>query len=147
MPPKHDNNNPSTRMHSNDTKTQFITLRAKGWSLARIAAQINVSPRTLVDWNQQSYAELRTLRALEVEALQEKVLASHESELTRLGQQLQRIEDEVAERKMKFVDTEDLFRLSSLLRAEIRKVRLDPELNSPGPLDIAPPRIPSASKP
>lgn len=42
--------------------------------------------RTLVGWNQQSYAELRTLRALEVEALQEKVLASHESELTRLSQ-------------------------------------------------------------
>ena len=128
-------------MHSNDT-TQFITLRAKGWSLARIAAQISVSPHTLVDWNQQSYAELRTLRALEVEALQEKVLASHESVLTRLGQQLRRIEEEVAERKLKFVDTEDLFRLSSLLRSEIRKVRLDPELDFPGPLDVAAPSLP-----
>jgi hypothetical protein len=128
-------------MHPTDTKSQFIELRAKGWSLARIAARLNVSPRTLVDWNRQAQTELRTLRALEIEALQEKLLATHEQELTRLGQQLQRIEDEVAQRKLQFVDTEDLFRLSSLLRSEIRKVRLDPELNSPGPLDVAPPRI------
>lgn len=129
-------------MHSTDTKSQFLQLRAKRWSLTRIAAHLNVSVRTLVDWNRQSRDELRTLKALEIEALQEKVLATHEIELTRLAQQLQRIEEEAAQRKLQYVDTEDLFLLSSLLRSEIRKVRLDPDLNFPGPLDVAPPALP-----
>ena len=44
-------------MHNTDTKSQFIELRAKGWSLVRIAAHINVCPQTLVDWNRQSQTE------------------------------------------------------------------------------------------
>jgi len=115
-------------MHSTDTKSQFIELRAKDWSLARIAARINVSPRTLVEWNRQSQDEIRVLRAVELEALQEKILATHEQELTSLTQHLRRLEEEAATRKLQFVETKDLFRLTSLVRAEIRKVRLEPEL-------------------
>jgi len=65
-------------MHTTDTKKQFIELRAKGWSLARIAPHLHVSVRTLVDWNLQAQGEIRVARAVEVEALQEKILASHE---------------------------------------------------------------------
>ena len=115
-------------MHSTDTKSQFIELRAKGWSLARIAARINVCPRTLVEWNRQAQAEIRVLRAVELEALQEKILATHEQELTSLVLHLQRLEEEVATRKLQFVETKDLYRISSLVRAEIRKLRLEPEL-------------------
>jgi len=127
-------------MHSTDTKSQFIELRAKGWSLTRIAARINVSPRTLVEWNRQSQAEIRLLRAVELEALQERILATHEQELTSLMQHLQRLEEEVATRKLQFVDTKDLYRLSSLVRAEIRKLRLEPELVEavPSPATVPP---------
>jgi hypothetical protein len=120
-------------MHSTTTKNEFIELRAKGWSLARIAARTNVCVRTLVDWNRHSQAEIRALRAVELEALQEKILATHEQELTRLAQHLQRLEEEMIKRPLQFVDTKDLFRLSSLVRAEIRKVRLEPELVEDGP--------------
>ena len=127
-------------MHSTDTKSQFIELRAKGWSLTCIAARINVSPRTLVEWNRQSQAEIRLLRAVELEALQERILATHEQELTSLMQHLQRLEEEVATRKLQFVDTKDLYRLSSLVRAEIRKLRLEPELVEavPSPATVPP---------
>jgi len=127
-------------MHSTDTKSQFIELRAKGWSLTRIAARLNVSPRTLVEWNRQSQAEIRLLRAVELEALQERILATHEQELTSLMQHLQRLEEEVATRKLQFVDTKDLYRLSSLVRAEIRKLRLEPELVEavPSPATVPP---------
>jgi hypothetical protein len=120
-------------MHSTDSRSQFLELRAKGWSLARIAAHINVSTRTLVDWNRQSQGELRVLRAVELEALQEKLLATHEQELTRLTQHLQRLEEEVAKRQLQPMETKDLYRLCSLVRAEIRKVRLEPELGQAGP--------------
>ena len=124
-------------MHNTDTKSQFIELRAKGWSLARIAARINVSPRTLVEWNRQSRAEIRVLRAVELEALQEKILATHEQELTSLMQHLRRLEEEAATRKLQFVETKDLYRLSSLVRAEIRKLRLEPELDEAVPSPAA----------
>ena len=120
-------------MHSTDTKSQFIELRAKGWSLARIADRLNVCTRTLVDWNRQSQTEIRALHAVELEALQEKILATHELELTRLTQHLQRLEEETAKRKFVCVETKDLYRLCSLVRAEIRKVRLEPELLSANP--------------
>ena len=77
-------------MHSTDTKSRYIELRAQGWSLARIAAHIGVAKRTLalVDWNPHSQEEIRILKALELEALHEKLLASHEAELTQLTAQL-----------------------------------------------------------
>ena len=115
-------------MHGTDTNSQFIELRAKGWSLARIAAQLNVGKRTLVDWNGQARKEISALHAVELEALQEKILATHEQELTRLTQHLQQLEEEISQRELQLVETKDLYRLCSLVRAEIRKVRLEPDL-------------------
>jgi transcriptional regulator with XRE-family HTH domain len=109
-------------MYDTDTKSQFLELRAKGWSLARIAERLKVSQRTLVDWNRQEHEEIRTLRAIEIEALQEKILATREQEMTRLKQELNRLEEELARRDMQSVSTENLYRLVALMRAEIRKV-------------------------
>ena len=108
-------------MHDADTKHQFLELRAKGWSLARIAERLKVAQRTLVDWNRQEHQQIRTLRAIESEALQEKILATREQELTRLKLELDRLETELAKRTVEYVSTENLYRLSALLRGEIRK--------------------------
>jgi hypothetical protein len=109
-------------MYDADMKGQFLELRAKGWSLGRIAEQLKVAQRTLVDWNRQEHEQIRTLRAIELEALQEKILATREQELTRLKQELDRLEAELAKRTVEYVSTENLYRLSALLRGEIRKV-------------------------
>jgi transcriptional regulator with XRE-family HTH domain len=121
-------------MHNLDTKTQFLELRAKGWSLARIAAKIGVSQRTLVDWNCQHREELRLLRAVELEALQEKVLASHEVELSRLARRLQALEQELDKREenLRYEPIRNLYHLAALIRAQIRKTRLDTDI-SPAP--------------
>ena len=58
-------------MHSNDTKDQFLELRAKGLSLARIASDLHVSQRTLVDWNPQLAPDIRALRAADLAPLYE----------------------------------------------------------------------------
>jgi transcriptional regulator with XRE-family HTH domain len=112
----------STVMYDIDTKSQFLELRAKGCSLSRIAERLKVSQRTLVDWNRQEHEQIRTLRAIEWEALQEKILATHEQELVRLKKELDRLEAELAKRTVEHVSTENLYRLSALVRAEIRKV-------------------------
>jgi hypothetical protein len=109
-------------MHSTDTKSKFLELRAKDWSLARIAKHIDVSVRTLVDWNQQHREEIRTLRAIEIEALQEKFLATHEQELNSLTHLLKRVDQEIAARNVDHLETVELFRLAAATRAEIRKI-------------------------
>jgi hypothetical protein len=109
-------------MYDTDTKSQFLELRAKGWSLSRIAEQLKVSQRTLVDWNRQEHEQIRTLRAIEWEALQEKILATREQELVRLKKELDRLEAELDKRTVEYVSTENLYRLLALVRTEIRKV-------------------------
>jgi hypothetical protein len=109
-------------MYDTETKGQFLELRAKGLSLARIAERLKVAQRTLVDWNRQEHEQIRSLRAIELEALQEKILATREHELTRLKQELDRLEAELAKRTVEYVSTENLYRLSAMVRAEIRKV-------------------------
>ena len=81
-----------------------------------------MAQRTLVGWNRQEHEQIRTLRAIELEALQERLLATREQELTRLKAELDRLEAELAKRKMEYVSTENLYRLSALVRGEIRKV-------------------------
>ena len=109
-------------MYDTDTKNQFLELRAKGWSLARIAERLKAAPRTLVDWSRQEHEQIRTLRAIELQALHEKILATREQELTRLKRELDRLEAELAKRTVEYVSTENLYRLTALLRGEIRKV-------------------------
>ena len=109
-------------MYDMDMKNQFLELRAKGWSLSRIAERLKVGQRTLVTWNRQEHEQIRTLRAIEWETLQEKILASGEQELVRLKKELDRLEAELAKRTVEFVSTENLYRLSALVRAELRKV-------------------------
>ena len=111
-------------MHSTDTKSKFLQLRAKGWSLARISKDIDVSVRTLVDWNRQHREELQILRIVELEALQEKLLATHEQELTMLTEQLRRLEQEISKRHIDIISTENLFRLAAATRAQIRKLTI-----------------------
>lgn len=109
-------------MHSTDTKSKFLELRAQDWSLARISKQIDVSVRTLADWNQEHRDEIRRLRAIEIEALQEKFLATREQELSSLTSLLKGIDEEIACRRLGGLSTVDLFRLGVATRGEIRKI-------------------------
>jgi len=109
-------------MHNTDTKNRFIELRAQGWSLQRIAAELHVSKRTLVDWNRDGQREIRSLKDLELEALHERILVSHEEELTRLTAQLNRIEAVLAKRNLDCLSTESLFVLAATVRAQLRRL-------------------------
>src|SRR5215471_1586693 len=108
-------------MYDAETKSRFIELRAKGWSMSRIAEHLKIAQRTLVDWNRQEHEQIRTLRAIECEALQEKILATHEQELVSLKKELDRLEAELAKRTVQYVSTENLYRLSALVRPSSAK--------------------------
>jgi hypothetical protein len=112
-------------MHPTQTTDQFIELRSKGLSLAAIAAQLNVSKRTLVDWNRRFHADVAALRAVELEAIQDRILASHEIELERLACVQSKIEASLAVREFHSMGTETLIRLSQTIRRQIKEVRAD----------------------
>ena len=110
-------------MHIAETQDKFVELRAQGWSLGHIATELHVSKRTLVDWNREFDAEIQSFRTLEIELFQEKALASREDDLKRLTRLKKDVDDELANRPLKFVDIEDLFRLANELREQIEQLR------------------------
>ena len=55
-----------------------------------------------------------------------KVLASHEIELSRLAEHLNRVEAVLGKRKLEYVSTEFLFGMAASLRSQIRKQRVVP---------------------
>ena len=104
---------------------KFIELRAQGWTLAHIATELHVSKRTLVDWNREYAADIQSLCTAELELLQEKFLASREEELNRLARLHKDVEDELANRRLRSVPTDKLFRVAAELRQELQQARLN----------------------
>ena len=112
-------------MHTERTREQFIELRAQGWSLRHLASELHVGQRTLVDWNRECAAEIQALRAVELEASREKFLPSREEELNRLARLHKDVEDELANRRLRTVPTDRLFRVAAELRQELQQARLN----------------------
>jgi len=109
-------------MHTEQTIDKFVELRAQGWSLGHIATELHVSKRTLVDWNREFAADIRSFRKVEQQLLQEKFLSTREEEVNRLFRLQKDIHDELANRTLKYIDIDKLFRLSIELRQEIQRV-------------------------
>ena len=120
-------------MHAADIRHRFIELRAQGWSLKRIAAEIHVAKNTLVAWNREQRIEIGELKGVEVEALQERVLVSYEAELVRLTAHLNRIEAILAKRNLECLPTESLFCLAATVRAQLRRLSAAP---LPGAIEL-----------
>src|SRR5438093_4438399 len=122
-------------MLTKQTIDKFTELRAQGWTLGHIATELRVSKRTLVDWNREYAADIQSLCALELELLQEKFLASREEQLNRMLRLQKDVDDELANRCLKFVPIDKLFRLATDLRQQINQMRSNsgPEESKPGP--------------
>ncbi len=113
-------------MHTTDAHHRFLELRAQGWSLARIAGELRIAKRTLVEWNRDAQREIADLQSVEREALLERILVSHEEELQRLTAHLNRIEGVLAKRNLDCLSTESLFILAATVRAQLRRLSTVP---------------------
>ena len=113
----------SRKVDMNDIETQqrFVFLRAEGWSFARIAQELKVSKPTLINWSRQFQFEIQNQRAINVEALQEKWLSARDVRVNALGEQLRKVEAELAKRDMSTVSTPRLFALAGALRRQIQR--------------------------
>jgi len=108
-------------MHEPQTIQRFIELRAQGWTYARLMTELNVSKPTLIAWSRKHQFEIQNLKAIELEALREKWLASVADRVNALGEQLQRVETELARRNLEDLTTSQLLSLARTLRRQIEQ--------------------------
>ena len=110
-----------------ELKSQFVELRAKGWSYVKIARRLKVSKNTLTSWGAELEGEIASLKAMEMEALHEKYFMNKESRIRLLGEQLKEIKDELKRRGLDDVSTDRLLemelKLYQALQAEYVETR------------------------
>lgn len=112
-------------MLDNETKDQLILLRAKGWSYERIAKELGISASTAYDVARKLKPEIDKLRAIQLEAIQERVFAAYEEELTWLGEELKRVQAELRGRDYGYMESPQLYWYQSILMNKIEKKRAD----------------------
>src|SRR5512138_1040126 len=108
-------------MHDDKTVQRFIELRAQGWTYARLMTELNVTKPTLIAWSRKHQFEIQNLKAIELEALRDKWLASTSDRVNGLGTQLQRVETELARRNLEELTTPQLFSVARTLRRQIEQ--------------------------
>ena len=108
-------------MHDEKIVQRFIELRAQGQPFARIATELNVSKPTLIAWSRKHQFQIQNLKAVELEALASRWLASVTDRVNALGQQLGKIEAEIATRDVKDLTTAQLYTLARSLRRQIEQ--------------------------
>lgn len=106
-------------MHSPEVRQKFVTRRAQGWSLVRIASELGVARSTLIEWSRQLRFELQNQTAIELDDLQNRLLGPRQQRATALAEKLALIEAELRKRDLAQVSTAQLFALSAALRRQI----------------------------
>jgi len=106
-------------MKDQQTQDQFIRLRVQGLSFARIAAELNVSKPTLIEWSRKHQHLIANLAAIEREERLNQILATTEERLRRLGEQLKAAEAEFARRDIATLSTPRLLTHMESLRRQL----------------------------
>ena len=75
-------------MYDDKTVERFIELRAQGWSYARLMAELHVTKPTLIAWSRKHQFQIQNLKAIELEALNEKWPAPTTERVNALGAQI-----------------------------------------------------------
>ena len=136
----HSSERPRSEQGKAELKADFVQLRAKGLPYVRIAERLGVAKSTLANWNAELEAQIASARAMELEALQEEFFLLKEGRIRLLGEQLQRLRQELANRDLSSVPTDKLMELllkyQAALKEEFVEVRplSDAELSRLGSL-------------
>lgn len=98
-------------MHDQKTIDRFLELRADGMSYARIAGELHVGKRTLIEWSGQHQAELQNLREVARDELLEKHRVSVGENIKALAERLGAIRKAAAAIDLTTIAPERLLRL------------------------------------
>ncbi len=94
-----------------ETKNKFVELRAKGLTYDKIADELEVTKRTLINWSKDFEEEIANLKATELEALQEQYFMKKEKKIRLFGDKFIAIIKELDKRDLSEIPTEKLFDL------------------------------------
>jgi transposase len=118
-------------MHPTETRSQFIELRAQGYSQRKAADQLGIHRSTALEWDRQYDMEIQNLRSYEMEALQEQFLPSCADEMAFLAEELKRVNAELRTRDYDYEPTAFLANRQSTILARMDKLRVKPKLAPP----------------
>ena len=107
-------------------KQQFVELRAKGKSFAKISDELEVSKTTLIDWSKGLEDDIQNLKAVEMEAFREQYKISRQHSIKLYGEQLESIREELSNRKLNDIPTEKLIDLLFKFSDTISKEDVQP---------------------
>jgi transposase len=126
-------------MKDQKTREQFVELRARGLSFDKISKELGVSKQTLIDWSRGLQEEIGNLKAIELEALQEKYFLTKEKRIELFGEKLRAIKEELDKRDLKDVATDKLIELLLKYHRILKEESIPLELmreEEPGPIDF-----------
>jgi hypothetical protein len=115
---------------SEETRMQFIELRAQGRSYKQICSQLNIAKSTAVDWGRELEHEIARLKAVELEALYDMYSMHKEARLKALGGLLQRMEAEIAQRDLSKVNTGRLLEIYLTYHQQAAQDAIEPRFIS-----------------
>jgi transposase len=126
-------------MKDQETRERFVELRARGLSFDKISKELKVSKQTLIDWSRGLQEEIGNLKAIELEALQEKYFLTKEKRIELFGEKLRAIKEELDKRDLKDVATDKLIELLLKYHRILKEESIPLELmreEEPGPIDF-----------
>lgn len=117
-------------MTNTDLKQQFITLRAKGYSLEKIGKELGKCRQTLSNWNSDLEEEISNAKAIELESLFEECLLTKEHRVKNISNLLTTISNELAKRDFQDVTTEKLVEMKMKLTDQLKTEYIQPNIKS-----------------
>jgi transposase len=117
-------------MKTTEHKEQFIQLRAKGKSFDKIAAEMNVSKPTLIEWQRQFRAEISNMQFIEYQSLIEQFQHSKKQVIERLCKEIERINQEIEKRDLSELTIKDLYSLKTAIEAKLHNELRNIQLNT-----------------
>jgi len=112
-------------MKPTEIKTKFVDLRAKGWSFDKIASELKVAKKTLLNWNQELKKEIEELKAIELKSLREQYYINQYQSIKTIGETLERINQEINQMDFSQIPPEKLLELKLKYMRELKKERGD----------------------
>lgn len=113
-------------MTNTDLKQQFITLRAKGYSLEKIAKEIGKCRQTLSNWNYNLQEEIANAKAIELEALFEECFLNKEHRVKELSTLLNKINKELEKRDLTTLSDDKLIDLKLKIGEQLKQEIITP---------------------
>jgi hypothetical protein len=114
-------------------KKQFVQLRSKGYSMRKIADELNVTIRTLYNWYNEFKFEIKLLSAIERETMLESMNFNESGRLKNLFNDLHKVESALSKKDFSLQPPYDLMKWKYSIISQINKllpIESNPELPS-----------------